>query len=94
MLPWIFVLAVVAAPICEEFIFRALLYRGLRRSFGTWRAAIASALLFAIVHPAIGSAPVFVLGLTAALVYERSRFLAAPVVTHMVYNALILAIGL
>jgi membrane protease YdiL (CAAX protease family) len=29
-------LAVIAAPVFEEFIFRGLIFGGLRRSFGVW----------------------------------------------------------
>ena len=42
---------VVAAPVFEEFIFRGLIFGGLRRSFGVWPATLASAAVFAIVHP-------------------------------------------
>ena len=88
---WILPLALIAAPLFEEFIFRGLIFGGLRRSFGLWPAALASAAVFAIVHPAISIAPVFVLGLCAALVYERTRSLLAPMLAHAVYNAV--AIG-
>jgi len=46
------------------------------------------------VHPAIASAPVFVLGLAAALVYERERSLLAPMAAHMTYNALVIGVAL
>ena len=86
---WIALLAIVAAPLFEEFIFRAVLYGGFRRSLGPAHAAVASALVFAIVHPAIAAFPVFVLGLVAAWSFERSRFLLAPILAHMTYNAAI-----
>jgi membrane protease YdiL (CAAX protease family) len=88
---WTFPLLVLAAPLFEEFIFRGLLYGGLRRSMGSWQAATASAAVFAIVHPPISMLPVFVLGLCTARAYERSRTLLAPIVAHAVYNAAILA---
>jgi len=88
MFRWIAVLAIFAAPLFEEFIFRAVLYSGFRRSLGAGRAAVASALVFAIMHPPIAFAPVFLLGVAAAWTFERSRFLLAPVLTHMTYNAI------
>jgi hypothetical protein len=88
---WALPLALIAAPLFEEFIFRGLIFGGLRRSFGLWPAALASAAVFAIMHPAISMAPVFLLGVCAALVYERSRSLLAPMLTHAVYNACALA---
>jgi ABC-2 type transport system permease protein len=87
---WLVALAVVAAPIFEEFIFRGLVFGGLRRSLGLWPAILASSAIFAIVHPAIAAVPVFGLGVCAALVYERTGFLLAPMLVHAVYNAAIL----
>lgn len=84
---WLLPLALIAAPLFEEFIFRGLIFGGLRRSFGLWPATLASAAVFAIMHPPISMAPVFVMGVCAALVYERSRSLLAPMLTHVVYNA-------
>jgi membrane protease YdiL (CAAX protease family) len=86
---WFFGLAVFAAPVFEEFIFRGVLFRGFRRSMTAGAAALASAAVFALVHPAIAAAPVFVLALLSALAYERSRWLATPVLAHMVYNAVL-----
>jgi membrane protease YdiL (CAAX protease family) len=84
---WMLPLAVIAAPIFEEFIFRGLIFGGLRRSFGVWPATLASAAVFAIVHPAFAVLPVFVMGVCAALAYERTRSLLAPMLVHAVYNA-------
>jgi membrane protease YdiL (CAAX protease family) len=87
---WTLPLALIAAPLFEEFIFRGLIFGGLRRSFGVWPATLASAALFAIVHPAISIIPVFILGACAALVYERSRSLLAPMIAHAVYNGCVI----
>ena len=88
---WLAALAVVAAPIFEEFIFRGLIFGGLRRSLGFVPAALASAAIFAIVHPPASVIPVFGLGLCTAFAYERTRMLAAPMVVHAIYNAAVLA---
>ncbi len=84
---WALPLAVIAAPVFEEFIFRGLIFGGLRRSFGLWPATLVSAALFAVMHPALSMIPVFILGACAALVYERTRSLLAPMLLHAVYNA-------
>jgi ABC-2 type transport system permease protein len=88
---WTLPLALIAAPVFEEFIFRGLIFGGLRRSFGLWPASLASAAVFAIMHPALSIVPVFIMGICAALVYDRSRSLLAPMLTHAVYNACALA---
>ena len=58
------------------------------------RATVASALVFALVHPPVAFAPVFVLALFAATVYERSKLLVGPVLAHATYNALLFAFAL
>lgn len=87
-------LTVCAAPVFEEFVFRGLIFGGLRRSLNLPLSAVASAALFAIVHPSFSLLPVFVLGLGTAWVYERKRMLLAPMATHAVYNAIILGFQL
>jgi ABC-2 type transport system permease protein len=89
---WVWPLAVIAAPIFEEFIFRGLIFGGLRRSFGMWPAALASAAVFAIMHPAVSIVPVFVMGMCAAWLYERTRGLLAPILAHATYNACIIGV--
>ena len=88
---WLIGLTVLAAPLCEEFIFRGLLQGGLRRSLPAWQAIVFSAALFAIVHPSLSMLPVLLLGLCAGWAYERSGTLAAPMLVHAGYNAAILA---
>lgn len=91
--PWLAALTVLAAPVFEEFIFRGVLYGGFRRTLTPAEAAVASALVFAIMHPAIATGPVFVLGLVTAVLYEHARSLAAPVAAHMAYNATLVVLA-
>jgi membrane protease YdiL (CAAX protease family) len=87
---WLAALAIVAAPVFEEFIFRGLIFGGLRRSLGLPVAALASAAIFGLVHPPAAVIPVAAMGLCAALVYERTGALLAPMLVHALYNAAIL----
>jgi membrane protease YdiL (CAAX protease family) len=87
---WLAALAIVAAPVFEEFIFRGLIFGGLRRSLGLPAAALASAAIFGLVHPAAAVIPVATMGLCAALVYARTGALVAPMLVHALYNADIL----
>jgi membrane protease YdiL (CAAX protease family) len=54
---WMLALAVVAAPLCEEFIFRGLIFGGLRRSMSALPAMVMSAAIFAVVHPPLSMLP-------------------------------------
>ena len=87
---WLLAAGVLAAPLCEEFLFRGLLQGGLRRSLPAWQAIGIAAALFAIVHPPAAMLPVFVLGLCAGYAYERSGALLAPMLVHALYNAAML----
>lgn len=89
LVAWLLPLAIVAAPIFEEFIFRGLIFGGMRRSVGILPAVVASAAIFAAVHPPASILPVFALGICAALAYERSKALMAPMLTHAIYNAVV-----
>lgn len=86
---WIFVLAVVAAPLFEEFIFRGIIFRGLFRTWALPTAALASAAIFAIVHPPVSVVPVFSLAVIAAYGYARTNLLITPIVVHAVYNFIV-----
>jgi membrane protease YdiL (CAAX protease family) len=86
---WLLALVVVAAPVFEEFIFRGLIFGGLRRTLGIGASVAASAAIFAVVHPPLAVIPVFGMGLATALVYERTRLLIGPIAAHAVYNAIV-----
>jgi ABC-2 type transport system permease protein len=91
---WLIVLAVIAAPLFEEFIFRGLVFRGLRRSLSAPWAVAGSAAVFAICHPPISVMPVFVMGSLAAIGFEWTGWIMTPICVHMTYNALVLLPGL
>lgn len=90
---WFAGLAVIAAPLFEEYLFRGLIYRGLRRTMSIPLAVTTSAALFAAVHPPISMVPVFIGGVFMALCMERNRILLAPMIVHAVYNAGMLWVG-
>lgn len=85
-----FVMAVLIAPIAEEYLFRGLLYQALDREWHGWRAVAGSATFFAIYHPFLSWLPVGLLGATNAIVFKKTGRLAPAVLLHMVYNAVVL----
>lgn len=85
------VMAVAFAPFAEEYLFRGLLFRGLDREWGGWRAVLGSAAFFAIYHPPLSWLPVGLLGITNAILFKKTGRLAPAVVLHMVYNAIVLS---
>lgn len=87
------VLVIAGAPLFEEFLFRGLVFQGLRRATKPILAVLGSAALFALVHPPISVIPVFGLGVAAAMSFNNSKVLVAPIATHAVYNACMLLLG-
>ncbi len=84
----IIVLAVVVAPISEEFIFRFFIYGVLRRYFGVVVALSFNALLFAAAHTHLPSAaPLFVLGACFTLAYEWSGSILVSMAMHALFNS-------
>jgi membrane protease YdiL (CAAX protease family) len=83
------VMAVLFAPLAEEYLFRGLLFRALDREWGGWRALVGSAAFFAIYHPPLAWPPVFLLGVTNAVLFKKTRQLAPAVLLHMAYNAVV-----
>lgn len=88
----LFLLAVLVAPVVEETLFRGLLLQGMCRSVSRLPAILWSAALFAAVHPVGSWPPVFVLGVTAAFVFQRTGFLPAAIAAHAAYNLIVVAL--
>lgn len=84
-------LAVLVAPVTEEFIFRGYLYGVLRRYLGVTPALILTSLLFASIH--LNGAvflPLFVLAACLTLAYEATGSLLASIFMHALFNATML----
>lgn len=91
-------LAVGLAPIAEELIFRAGLYRFFKSRFPRLVSMLFSALLFALLHANLASfLPLLFLGVALAVVYEITGSIRGPILLHALFNAfqlsMILLIG-
>ena len=83
--------ALVVAPIVEEFFFRKFLYRVLKFNFGIFLAALISSTAFALIHFTVSSFFVLlVLGLFLCYTYEKYGILAAPILSHSLFNLLMI----
>jgi membrane protease YdiL (CAAX protease family) len=94
------VYAIVIAPIHEELFFRGVLFRGVRDRFGLGPGLLATGLGFALVHYLEGPwqgalllmGVMFFNGIAIGWWYERRGTIVAPVVAHMVFNVIGLAL--
>ncbi len=79
--------AVIAAPLCEEIVFRGYLYGAAKRFTGPWVAGFFSALVFSSVHGSlVALLPLFVFGCLLAYVYEKTGSIWAPIAIHFCFN--------
>jgi membrane protease YdiL (CAAX protease family) len=79
--------AVIAAPLCEEIVFRGYLYSCGKRFVGPWVAGICSALIFAAAHGSLMALlPLFVFGCVLAFLYQKTGSLWAPMTVHFCFN--------
>ncbi|MCW2708631.1 MAG: Conserved rane protein of unknown function [Frankiales bacterium] len=95
--------AVLIAPLIEEVGFRGLWLRTMMPQVGFWPAAIASSLLFGVLHAHEGADPAraaliagttAVFGLLQAMLVRRTGRLAPAILVHTVVNAVALAVML
>jgi uncharacterized protein len=81
-------MACIAAPVVEEFLFRGYMYGTVRRLTNPVFAAVIIGGLFAVVHgnlPAL--LPLWVFSILLCLAYEFTRCLWVPVGMHVFFNA-------
>jgi CAAX protease family protein len=87
----IVLLAVIVAPLAEEFVFRGFLYGVLKRYFGSISSMLFTGILFALMHFHLPSLfPLFVLACALTMAYELSGSLLVPMAMHALFNSLTL----
>ena len=83
-----FLLLVVMAPVCEEWLCRGIILKGLLARYSPLKAIVWSAVMFGVVHmnPRQGVFAFF-LGLALGWIYWRTRSLRYCIFMHAVNNA-------
>jgi hypothetical protein len=83
----VFAIAVIT-PLGEEIIFRGIVLRWLRRSYGRLAGILVSSLLFATAHLSLRLfVTVLVLGLAFGWIADRARSVLPTIGAHAAYNA-------
>jgi len=81
------VTAGLLVPVCEEMIFRWLIFRRMRRNTPLTGAVIFSALLFACYHGnLVQGIYAFLVGAVFAIVMEKTQTVLVPVIVHIGAN--------
>ena len=77
----------IIVPITDEFVFRGLMYKRMRRSATARKAIISSAVFFGIYHGnLIQMIYGIICGLLLAYLYEKYGSIKAPILAHILMN--------
>jgi membrane protease YdiL (CAAX protease family) len=92
------VLAIVCAPIAEEFFFRGFFYRALRSRMSVVVAAVLDGVIFGLIHydgsNTLVALPVLaLLGLVFCLVYEKTGTLFSTIALHALNNTIAVGVS-
>lgn len=80
----------VILPICEEIVFRGLVYRRMRQDMSVRRAIVMSAIFFGVYHMnMVQIIYATICGLFLAYVYEKYGSIKAPILAHIVMNTMV-----
>ncbi len=84
----IIMFGVVIAPIVEELLFRALLFRWLEKRFNTSVGVVLSAIMFGAIHGSlVAFLPIALLGALLAILLHRTGNVWTCIGLHVVFNA-------
>jgi membrane protease YdiL (CAAX protease family) len=82
-----FLMVVIAAPFCEEWLCRGVITKGLLRHGTPAKAILWSAFIFAVIHGNPWQAvPAFIIGLLLGYVYWKTRSLWPCIFIHFINN--------
>lgn len=91
---WIFISAVLVAPLVEELIYRVILQGWLEEVLPPFAAIICSSLVFSLIHGFPDCIPLFPLAFILGTLFYYRRSFASIVITHALFNGFNLALAL
>ena len=89
-----FMIAVIAAPVVEEILFRGIVLRSMRKFAPAWAAILISSVLFGVYHlNIVQAAYATLMGIAAGILYEKKRNLLFPILVHFANNLITMLQG-
>ena len=83
----------ILCPVFEEFLFRGLVFRLIRKKLSFFWAGILSAMIFGLYHGnLVQFVYAWILGLLLAHFYEKYQSLLVPIVSHIAMNTIVLVL--
>jgi len=82
-----FLVSVILTPICEELIFREIMFGGIRQYAKFLPSALISSLFFGMIHSSFeGISVAIIMGIVLSFIYENSESLKSAVIVHSMFN--------
>lgn len=88
-----FLFTVILGPICEELIFRGILFNRLNKRIPVILSIFLTSILFALFHPDTAQISSFIFGITMCIAYLLSSNILIPVTLHMLNNLLSITVS-
>ena len=89
-----FMIAVIAAPVVEEILFRGIVLRSMRKFIPVWAAILISSVLFGVYHlNIVQAAYATFMGIAAGILYEKKKNLLFPILVHFANNLITMLQG-
>ena len=89
-----FMIAVIAAPVVEEILFRGIVLRSMRKFAPAWASILISSVLFGVYHlNIVQAAYATLMGIAAGILYEKKRNLLFPILVHFANNLITMLQG-
>jgi len=84
-----FLMAVVAAPVLEEIMFRGIILHGYLKNYKPWTAILVSAFLFGLIHGNLAQGvSAFISGVLFGWIYWKTRSILLVIFLHFINNVL------
>ncbi|UTR13443.1 CPBP family intramembrane metalloprotease [Salipaludibacillus sp. LMS25] len=91
--PLMIIVVAVFVPIMEEIVFRKVIFGYLYPRFGFWLSAIASGLIFAVVHMEFEHLLVYAsMGIVFAYLYWKTKRIIVPILAHVGVNSFVMIV--
>ena len=89
-----FMIAVIAAPVVEEILFRGIVLRSIRKFSPVWASILISSVLFGVYHlNIVQAAYATFMGIAAGILYEKKKNLLFPILVHFANNLITMLQG-
>ncbi len=95
----VIIVAILFAPVFEEYLFRGLIFDSLFKQWGIWVATLGSSILFTSFHLFeyhqywLAWFSVFCLAIILAFVRHKSDSMLNPILLHAIYNTTLIIMG-